>query len=213
MTKIDLARVNAKIFELHTDFMMSSEVFDQLFGEYSERFDEDDPILFLDIYSRQSTKHMNLCFISKLEEEQKYHLHLHYRIDASAPTPPKWMWKPDDAFEKLQSIVGVSSLNAQIRFIYPADRFYSSMRLPIALGPDTMSETDQIWGLRLIRFTNDGKVKFNIIIDQDTEEILHNLEFEYAGRLATETIIGAFNAGVNISEKFVNKLRVDISEM
>ncbi len=202
MAKIDLKRVNVVNFQLHTDFSMSPGTFNQLFGEYSERFDDHEPV-FLDTYTRQNTKHVSLAFVTKSEQEQIYTLHIDYQVDSDISRRPKSIWEPETAFNLLRPMAGVCNFNAVVRFIYPLSKFYSSMRLPISLGPDISSDLDQIWGLRLIRFTNDGNVKFNIIIDQDDEEISHTLNFRYAGELTADTIVDAFNAGVNISENFI----------
>jgi hypothetical protein len=201
MPHLDLASKYAVSFSLHVDLPNSNEVFNRAFKELQGSGRR---LFFASLYSRKKSKVALVIRISPLDKERGYHLVIEYGSNDGIPTLPRKIPSVQRAFELLDAFKDPFEFNVFAQFVYPKERFQSSVGIPIKFASLDESTFDEVRGFRLIKHQGDNKVKYGIIIDLPPGESLqHSLNYLHTGKIGEGTFQDALNCGVTISEKFI----------
>ncbi len=152
------------------EFSVNLSDFRSEFDEYRETMGGDYPIVYVDIYSRSKVKHSIVLMLSMVGETENAAVQIQYDVRSALPTPPKAILRPENALDKIARLVKEIDYRTRTTFSYPSEFFNPSLPIPIKLGSNQISSYDEIWGMRLVKTSEDGQRMYSVIVDMPTEE-------------------------------------------
>jgi len=201
----NLARDYVDSIYLFGEFTIEKEVFLKEFSEYRDRTGGEYPIVFVDIYSRLKKKHSALLMMSLDEESNQCFIQINYEVDSVLPQPPKVIEKPGFALEKLSGLIDQIDFQVRANFTYDTTSHQAILPIPIKLRQDENSDFDAIWGLRLVKFNDNGSRKYSAIIDMpSTEAIILSINMPSTCKTDTKDfIISTLHEVIAVSNLFI----------
>jgi hypothetical protein len=200
--ELNLTDFYCSSFRIDTECTITPELFSKIkcCSNLKEEEIKEKGIGFGNKYNISKKRHTAFAVIINVEKEKKYFIQFSYRTGSFLKKGVKL--EPVSALLNcLKEQDEEVNFDCGLRFIYPTSLFNSIIPIPIKVQSPIF---DEIRGFRLGKKKNKG-IAFDTIIEREGQKLYHNLNFEYKTKLSEEFIKNIYDAGIDLSKKFMIK--------